>query len=433
MKHECFRTTLPLLGLASIVVAYLVDSIDFQVYFAAADSLLSGRTDIYAADFAINSRLDYHNPPFFLIIFAPFALLSRDWAEALWVFCVLSSLFFGFKVARRLLQDAEGDAGNASALIPAVAAIFCAKYILTSVKSGNVHTIVVFLLLLGFFFIRRNKLGKGTGFTALGAAIKIFPLITVPYLAVKRQFRTIGVLVCFLVLSFIAPAIVFGPQTNFELHQTWFQHMFFDTGFHDRTGPLSHSIVSVAERFLTKMDYSEFGDIGYQAVNFVELQKETVRTFANSISGLLILFTFGLIWAAGRMRRLSADSRSLDGFANPGLDRLAFHEFGLIVALMLLVGPRTNMVYFTALFIPLVPFLSSVRELRSRLLYFAFAAVVLITCVLPLVPGSSRQRFFQALGTDLFATLIVWASLAGIIIRKSFSAGDKLRINNVLP
>ncbi len=433
MKLKGFRTTLPLIGLASIVVARVVDSLDFQVYFAAAESLLSGRTDIYAADFAIDSRLDYHNPPFFLLMLAPFALLSRNWAETIWIFFILASLFFGFKVARRLLQDAEGDVGNASILIPAVAALFCAKYIIISIKTGNVHTIVVFLLLLGFFCISRNKVGKGTGVTALGAAIKIFPLLTIPYLAVKRQFRTISVLLCFLAVLIIAPAIVFGPQTNFELHQAWFRHMFFDTGFHDRTGPLGHSIASVAERFLTKMDYSEFGDSGYQAVNFVELPKQTVRTFANTINGFLILFTFGLIWTASRVRRASAQSGTLDRLPDPGLDRLAFHEFGLVVALMLLVGPRTNMLYFTALFIPLIPFLSSVRELRSRLLSFAFAAVAFITCVLPLVPGSSRQRFFQALGTDLYAALIVWASLAGIIIYRSFSTSDKLKVNNVLP
>src|SRR5215467_14359111 len=58
--------------------------IDFPVYYAAGQSLLAGRTDLYSPDFARGPLMDYRYPPFFLIALTPLWLLPYRIAAYVW-------------------------------------------------------------------------------------------------------------------------------------------------------------------------------------------------------------------------------------------------------------------------------------------------------------------------------------------------------------
>ena len=94
---------------------------------------------------------------------------------------------------------------------------------------------------------------------------------------------------------------------------------------------------------------------------------------------------------------------------NSDLNR--FFEFSLVLCTTLLVEPRTNFVYFAALFLPVISLLLLCwgrRAFSNRV----FLTLILIFGVLtPLVPGASQQRLFLVLGFDLFFAIIVWAAL----------------------
>src|SRR3954462_3181561 len=77
-----------LVGLSLLVAfagfAFIRNLIDFPVYYAAGQSLRSGRTDLYAPDFALGQVMDYRYPPFFLLVFWPLWLLPYKVAAYLW-------------------------------------------------------------------------------------------------------------------------------------------------------------------------------------------------------------------------------------------------------------------------------------------------------------------------------------------------------------
>src|SRR5262249_51418956 len=56
----------------------------FPVYYAAGRSLISGRTDLYAADFARSPTMDYRYPPFFLTSLIPLWHLPYPIAAYVW-------------------------------------------------------------------------------------------------------------------------------------------------------------------------------------------------------------------------------------------------------------------------------------------------------------------------------------------------------------
>src|ERR1043165_9847486 len=77
-----------LAGLSLLVAfagfAFIRNLIDFPVYYAAGQSLCSGRTDLYAPDFELGRVMDYRYPPFFLLAFWPLWLLPYKVAAYLW-------------------------------------------------------------------------------------------------------------------------------------------------------------------------------------------------------------------------------------------------------------------------------------------------------------------------------------------------------------
>src|SRR5262245_61098994 len=116
--------------------------IDFPVYYAAGQSLLAGRTDLYAPDFARSAVMDYRYPPFFLLLFAPLWLLPYKAAALIWhligTICICTSVaaldkFVVASLARRRF-------------VWTVSFFAAATYFVMILHYGNAHLIVVALM-----------------------------------------------------------------------------------------------------------------------------------------------------------------------------------------------------------------------------------------------------------------------------------------------
>src|SRR5215467_12515033 len=63
---------------------FIRNLIDFPVYYAAGQSLIKGRTDLYAPDFALGQVMDYRYLPFFLVAFTPLWLITYSVSAYIW-------------------------------------------------------------------------------------------------------------------------------------------------------------------------------------------------------------------------------------------------------------------------------------------------------------------------------------------------------------
>lgn len=106
-------------------------------------------------------------------------------------------------------------------------------------------------------------------------------------------------------------------------------------------------------------------------------------------------------------------------------DSFACHEFGLMICLSLLIAPRSNRYYFLALFFPLIPFIHSVFRDKSKFNILAFSLILMLTCLLPLIPGRSTQRLLMVLGVDFYTALVLWIALAYNLYKDSLGVSNK--------
>jgi hypothetical protein len=421
-------TTLRLILIAgaSLLVLFLGlvftrNLIDFPVYYAAGQSLLSGRTDLYSADFARGTVMDYRYPPFFLVSFSPLWLLSYSVSAYIWYLLSIGQIAASLLVLRRLIPGAASKRR-----VWLVSLLISAQYLVMILHYGNAHLLATTLAFAGLYLaIERRHVAAGL-LLAIAITIKLTPLFVLPYFAVKRQWRTLGLLVVFLAALNFAPSIYFGLRGNAALLADWYSHVIADQQFHEENGPINLSLKGQLRRYFSEVDYTRRvdGDTSYPSVSIASASQSSLDAAWLILSGATFVLALVLIkWRSAIQSETAAKDDSGSYLAKGGsIDgrQLEILEIAFLICLMLFIGPLTSKIYFIALLWPLVcvaGFDSVASSNRERLVRVILYLLCAMNLVLPLLPGRSIQRLLLVLGADfylnlllLFAIGLVWFS-----------------------
>src|SRR5262245_65785641 len=104
MTKRIYVSILVCLVLALLGFVFIRNLIDFPVYYAAGQSLIKGRTDLYAPDFALGAVMDYRYPPFFLVALLPLWYLPYKIAAYLWYALSVGQIVVSILIVRALLK-----------------------------------------------------------------------------------------------------------------------------------------------------------------------------------------------------------------------------------------------------------------------------------------------------------------------------------------
>ena len=407
------KTRIILVAAAGLVAAlgglfFIRNLIDFPVYYTAGRSLIAGRTDLYAADFALGRVMDYRYPPFFLLALFPLWMIPYKVAAYVWYsFSILEIVGCAW-----LLNKTIGlTRGAMPPWAWAVVFFAVAPYFVLVLHYGNAHLLAVLFLFAccHLSFSGRPALAGLT--LAIAISIKLTPVLFVPYFAVKRQWRLLGWVVGFLAAINLAPAAYFGMARNNELLEGWFQHVVVSQEFHETNGPINLSLKGQLRRLLSDVDYTQRvdGDVDYPAINVASLPQRWVDRLWLGVSGLVCLGALGLIFFRGRRKGPS------DGYVRFGSPGDYAIEIALMICVLLFVGPLTSKIYFIALLWP-VASLAAISYRRShgdpRGVGRLLIVIAAVSAVLPLLPGRSLQRFLLVLGADFYLNLALMLAAA---------------------
>src|SRR5215467_2572160 len=102
--------------LAALGFVFIRHLVDFPVYYAAGRSLISGRTDLYAPDFASGPTMDYRYPPFFIaslipLWYLPYGLAAYTW-HVLGVVAIMACCWATSQALSLNRQVSHGSAGD---------------------------------------------------------------------------------------------------------------------------------------------------------------------------------------------------------------------------------------------------------------------------------------------------------------------------------
>ncbi len=415
MKKDIWWLAKALLVTVSISITAFIfaqNLIDFRVYYAAGQSLLAGRTDLYAPDFALGSVMDYRYPPFFLLVFFPLWVLPYKIAAYLWTVLNIVEVIGSVWIVQQTIQPLKKDK-------KVWIIIFFTNFpcFVMALHYGNVQLLTTFLLFLSFYFLSREKLTLTALTLALTISIKLVPIIILPYFVIRKQWYVLLLFAVFMFFINLSPSLYFNFAKNNLLLKTWVEHVLINQEFHEINGPINLSLKGQLHRLFTEVDYKTRidGDIKYPSINVARFSESVVDNIWKTVSALTYLVILSLIFFKRRLM-----SKLACKYQESNIEKHIFSwEMALIIGSMLFIGPLTSKIYFVALIWPVASLAAFAFEVVSLEAMFIRRLLIFGACInsiLPLLPGRSLQRLLLVLGIDFYLNLIFFLSLIGLVI-----------------
>jgi alpha-1,2-mannosyltransferase len=191
------------------------NQVDIDVYLMGGAHVLSPNLYSLTSD-----HLYFTYPPFAALVFAPLALLTRTPAQVIWGLASVVVLLWLLYVSLRTVSPAASTAVARRRAVLLLAPAMVLDPVLVTAYLGQVNILVVALVMTDLG-VGWDRIPKGV-LTGIAAAIKLTPLIFVPYLFLTRQYRA-G---CVALGSFLACSAVGGVVSPHASWVFWTQDVF---------------------------------------------------------------------------------------------------------------------------------------------------------------------------------------------------------------
>ena len=360
---------------------------DFRVYYYGARGVFDGTQPVYGPTSGIGWPMHYRYPPLFLLLFAPLAMLPLGLAAALWVVAKIAVLLCLVPaIKKRATVGAVYDRPlPGSAFL--ISGLFIAPYLIEEFRYGNAQFFVLALTIGGLLLLRERP-ALAAASLGLAISIKVWPLFFIPYLSLRREWKTVAHTLGFAVFLTLLPTLYFGLSGNFDLLKQWFAQESQTQLSKSEIWFPNQSVRGVMMRYLTMIDYSVVPDSNYAHINIATIDPAKVR--------LLWVIVAGTIYVAFLF--LAHRRRKNDGWL----------DHGLAFCLLPLLEPFTQKYALAVLLLPAIAAAGLMNNRPIRVLMYSATVLVLIQ---PLAPGATAQRLLQVLGLDFAATVLLTIAL----------------------
>ncbi len=396
-------------GLTSIVMLCMPwITIDFNEYHRAALRVSRGETPYQLDD--LGYWHCYRYPPAFAYLMFPLAHLDVAWAGRIWFIFNWLMLAGCLLLALHLVLGRRPWPAGAGA-IALIAVYACSFYNASNMFQGQVSQALTLACLAWALCQRTGWHFLGGLCLAAGCALKLAPIVLIPYLLVRKDWRSLAGLFFGGAICFLVPVPWIGVSGAAQVHQDWLIFLKdTQTEIHNYR-PGNQGLMGV----LARLPNFSNGEVCYSTANLAVLQKY----YPFIIAGLGALL-YGWIFRDHRHR-----SRILS------TDQLGQREnlyLALLFIFMTLANPCAWRCNFTCL---ILPCLILAKHYYQRVPGFPLSRFVLILVFLgwlwwPILLISSDG---WSLGMWLLQGVHFWTAIlvAGVC---SWVSGQQLPGNN---
>jgi hypothetical protein len=191
---------------------------DFYIFISASRDLLSQK-NIYQIKYL--EWYNYYYSVLFALILIPFTYLPLYFTKVLWL---MANVYFVYRIWQILLTwlPIQNWDDKKRLVFSLLSFLFISRFIRDNFHLAQMTIFILYLSLEGLSLILKNKFFIGSLLLAFGTDIKLLPIVLIPYLIYRSEWKgalyTIGIIV---VLLFI-PSIFIGYDYNwFLLKERW--------------------------------------------------------------------------------------------------------------------------------------------------------------------------------------------------------------------
>jgi len=394
------RRLVPWALLAFVVIgeiAWIQREGDFTGYLTVGELALSGR-DIYReSPPGINTW-----PPLFSLLCIPLALLARPTpylARGVWLALNFLLLWTSLKMLAQLVHQRTlrlwPDANALSFASPEILlpAILCYRFVLSNFDHLQVNIVIFTGALAGLYWHAHGDDWRGGAALGLASALKVMPVVFVPYFIYRRCYRMALASAAATTLFSLSPILVYGWPRFVDYVGAWRQAIAVGWG----VGKMNQSVFAMLDRYIGH------GITPWHAPAVIVLPESGNPIVTLASGAALIAITVAALW-------LFRGNTAPDSPA-------AIAEYGVVFIVSALFGPLAWKAYLVVLLVPCTLLVGLLRQGilstadRRRVIGALSAFFVLGGLTAPGMVGKRLADTLEMLSFTTLATLIVLVTL----------------------
>lgn len=360
---------------------------DLDIYLAAANGMWNGR-DIYVDTYF--DGYHYYYSPLFAAIISPLSATGSGAAKTVWI--LINTLLL-FRVVSLMRQYITFPTKVQERWFLWVAVLVSLRFVKDNLHYGQVTLLILYLCLEGIHAIRCGR-SWGAWLIALGINIKILPVVFLPYLMLRREFKALGMAFAGLLCFHFLPLLFLNVEYFNDIQRSYFTliNPFRSNHLLDMEEASFHSITTWVTAFFSGA--MEHNGLTLRR-HFMELSQEALFMLIQSLRLFFMLVT---LWVMrnGFFRRMSAT-------------REIWPEWSWLLAMIPLIFPHQQ--HYAFLFTLPMLFVLIRKWLMGRLSTLGKFAVVLISIAF----NSSLWLGFGIAVYNHFK-VVTWAALLLILV-----------------
>lgn len=344
------RTAVVVLGILVVVEAYLaifVRQHDFIYHYTMGQHFLAGdpyleRLKWPPAYLAVNDALpifvhraagDWY-PLARVMMNAALGALPIYAARAACYLLALVSIGATYRMWREMAEERWPAARSLSFAAAVLAVLLLIPLVLRDLDECGLQLLLLFFLTSGGYALWRGRSTKAGFWLATAATFKATPLICLPFLVWKRQWKAAAWMAVFAVLWAAAPALFLGWQGMIDGHQRWLRRArdvsaartaYPDLQQFEAPKPQNLSLQAMLARYLEHYPPGHPLHLEHPAFRqFLDLDPQTAY---RTVKGLTLAIAIALAW---RFRRRFGPLHTQADFAP---------EWAVVCAFCALVAP----------------------------------------------------------------------------------------------
>ena len=249
-----------------------------------AAARLKNHQDIYAPPY-YHIYFQYFYSPLFALILLPFTFLPFSVFETLWVMFMFFCLYDIWKMSKEYF-DTRNFSNQKNLVWLFGTLFFILSFILYNISQIQMTVFLLWATLCSLKMFDKKRFLPGGILLGLVINIKIMPIIFLPYLIYRNQWRAAACTMIFFFVFIYIPAIFIGWQYNQELLHSWWSSINpANSQYSIETSRLLVSLNSTIPVFLTETK----GEMNLRR-NIVNLDYRTAILITNIIRiGLVLL------------------------------------------------------------------------------------------------------------------------------------------------
>jgi hypothetical protein len=211
------------IGSLLIVVAWLATIAlmltgrnDLDIYLQAAHDLLNGQ-DPYTQRYFEHYNFFYS--PVFALLVAPLGMLGGLGAKAVWGLATLAAALRSLQLLLRWAGLQQLPPVRQAA-ITFFAGLFLFQAVRDNINLSQVTVLLVWACVEGLHRMEQGPIWPGALLVALALDTKLIPLVLLPYLAYRGQWRALVAVVIGVAVLQIIPLLVFGTEEGLALFRS---------------------------------------------------------------------------------------------------------------------------------------------------------------------------------------------------------------------